>query len=310
MKKTNKIILICVILVILAIVGLLIWIFASKLNSANNKINELEKNIKNGVVEQNNTKENIVNNETNTTDNTTANNTVNNTASKNVQQNTKITLKNTEKEVKRLTVGGANYVCKVQEPKLSGLEPSIATKIENQLTKYFDDVWKNISKDQSDDDITDILKGYDENGDKREIGFEQSYKIEYYNDKIITFKYEFAGSLGGVSWGSSSGMSFYVSNGELVVIKDIVTDKEEYKKACSKSVYEQLKKDERFDGLVQNYQEIVDDTINKIDGYVLKDGIMCVEIPKYEIASGAAGEFKFVVKYDDISKYIDINKIK
>ncbi|MBP3502198.1 MAG: hypothetical protein J6K42_01800 [Clostridia bacterium] len=305
MKKTSKIIFRIVVFLIIALASVAIYYFVLSLNRANKKSSELDKNSENSSVVENNTQ--VGSNNTN--------NVVNSNVTQNFineDQNIKrsITLKNSEKEVRRLTVGVANFVCKEQEPTIYGLDSSIAKKIENKLKENYTKVWKEINEQSQDSDVNEILQGYNEYGYAEEIGFEQEYEIEYYNNKIITFKRIFSGSLGGVSWDSTSGISFYLNNGEEVNIEDIVIDKTNYQDACLKSVYKQLKNDERYDELNEGYEEIVNDAIGKISGYIVKEGIMCVEIPKYSIASGAAGQFDYVVSFDEISDYIDISKIK
>ena len=70
-----------------------------------------------------------------------------------------------------------------------------------------------------------------------------------------------------------------------------------------------MKKDSRYNEVLEmhgnEYEGIINSAIEKLDGYFTEDGIVCVEIPKYSIASGASGEFKFTVPYSLVKDYIN-----
>ena len=48
--------------------------------------------------------------------------------------------------------------------------------------------------------LTDVNEN--SNGQKHQIGFNQSYNVIFINDKVVTFEHIFDGGLGGVGWGS------------------------------------------------------------------------------------------------------------
>lgn len=218
--------------------------------------------------------------------------------------------------IKNITVGGASYVCNENDPHITGVNSDIVQKIENYIKDYYNTVWEDINSQTSDDYIKEILTGYNEyslkNPDYKydDIGFNQSCRDIFLSTKILTIKLELTGGLGGVSWNTTSGVSFDINHGNVINIKDIVTSKDEYISACKKYAMEQLKNDSRYAEVIEthkdDYESIIYEAIEKMGGYFVRDGIVCAEIPKYEIASGGAGEFKFIVPYAAIKDYINI----
>lgn len=231
-------------------------------------------------------------------------NTVNNQTTK--QKDIEITY--TTKIVKELTVGNAKYICREQSPKIEGINETAANKIEEEIQKINSDIWKDIDKQNTDQSIKDILSGIGDYYESYEIGFTQSYKVKYLNNYVITFACDFYGGIGGVSWATQSGISFNLKTGDLIKIEDIVTSKNNYITVCKEYVYDELKADSRYAEVValhgKDYEEKINTAIEKLNGYLTNEGIVCVEIPKYEIASGASGEFRFTIPYEKVSKYI------
>ena len=217
------------------------------------------------------------------------------------------TTKNTVRELKENT---ASFTCIQQDPTITGIDPEVASKIEKSLKEYYANVWKEINEQSKDEEIQEILKTSGKDIKNYSIGFEQSFSILYSNDKIVTFSYVMTGGLGGVSWGTTSGVSYSLDNGEIIEPEDIIKDKKGYIEACKNTVYKQLKADERYPSLNQGYEKIVDEAIEKVGGYFTETGIVCVQIPKYGISYGAAGEFSYEISYNDAKNYIDIDKIK
>ena len=103
--------------------------------------------------------------------------------------------------------------------------------------------------------------------------------------------------------------SFNYKIGDVIEIKNLVTSKDKYIEVCKKYVYDELKKDSRYEEVLEmhgnEYQEIINSAIESLGGYLTKDGIVCAEIPKYLIASGASGEFRFTVPYSLIKDCIN-----
>lgn len=244
-----------------------------------------------------------------TSNSSEANKTISNNTTNNVENKTEnIEITYTTKLVREFQVDNAVYMCKEQVPEIKGLDENVAKKIADYIKKWNSDIWKDINSQNTDEYLRTILQGAGETHEKYEIGFIQSYEVDYLNDKVITFKSKFDGSLGGVSWYSSSGVSFDLTTGNVIDMSNIVTSKEEYINACKKYVLEELKKDSRFEEVKSmhgnDYEEAVNTTIEKLGGYFVKEGIVCVEIPRYLIASGAAGEFRYAIPYSLVKDYI------
>ena len=217
--------------------------------------------------------------------------------------------------VRNITVGGASFVCNEDVPGISGISSSAAKRMEKYLTDWYARVWVDINDQAEDDYVKEILNNMNEAAQENpnytpyDIGFHQSYKVIYLTNKLVTFQYIFDGSLGGVGWGNTSGVTFDLETGDVIEIKNLVTSKQKYIEACKKYVYDELKKDSRYPEVLEmhgdEYEGIINSAIEKLDGYLVEDGIVCVELPKYEIASGASGEFKFTVPYSLVKDYID-----
>ena len=71
-----------------------------------------------------------------------------------------------------------------------------------------------------------------------------------------------------------------------------------------------MKNDKRYSNLQEGYNDVINTYVRNMNGYIVKDGIVCAHIPKYEIASGVDGEFIFTVSYDYIQSYMDFSQIK
>ncbi len=217
--------------------------------------------------------------------------------------------------VRNITVGGACFVCNEDVPEISGISSAAAEKMEKYLKDWYSRVWVDINAQTEDDYIKELLNNMNEasqnNGGygPEDIGFHQTYEVIYLTNKLVTFEYIFEGGLGGVSWGNTSGVSFDLETGDVIEIKNLVTSKDKYIEACKKYVYDELKKDSRYNEVLEmhgsDFQKIINSAIEKLNGYLVEDGIVCVEIPKYEIASGASGEFKFIIPYNLVKDYID-----
>lgn len=217
--------------------------------------------------------------------------------------------------VRNITVKGASFVCNQNEPHITGINSSAGKKIEDYIKNWYKTVWKDIADQTDDEYITDILEQIDKNNkdypesQSGEIGFKQSVEVIFLNNDIVTFQYVFDGGLGGSSWKKTSGASFDLKTGEKINIKDIVISKDNYISECKKYVFEQLKNDSRYSEVIEmhknDYEEIINKNIEQLDGYLVKDGIVCVQIPKYEIASGASGEFKYTIPYSKLKNLID-----
>ena len=284
-KKSEKIFLLVILLIILTLIlGITIGIYVSLYNRS--KMNTSKSEVDVWFTVNKKTTDNFVNTE----------------------DATNIEITYTTKIVKEIIVGNAKYICREQEPEIKGLDENVANKIEEELKKWSSNVWNDIINQNSDESIQQLLTGKDGYYESYEIGFTQSYSVQYANYKVITFIHKLDGGIGGVSWANQSGITFDLKTGDVVNIKDIVSSEKNYVDACKKYVYENLKNDSRYEEIVSlhkdDYEEILNASIEKISGYFIEDGIVCIELPKYSIVSGASGEFKYVVPYYAIKKCI------
>lgn len=219
--------------------------------------------------------------------------------------------------VRNITVEGASFVCNEDVPEISGISSSAAEKIEKKIADIYSEVWKDINAQTEDNYIKELLTQMNKNSGEygpQDIGFHQTVKVIYLADKVVTFQTSLEGGLGGVSWGSASGISFDLETGDVIEVKNMISDKEKYIEACKKSSYESLKKDNRYQEVLQmhgkDYEGIINSSIEKLEGYLTEEGIVCAEVDRYSIASGASGEFKFTVPYSAIKDYVNTQNQK
>lgn len=214
------------------------------------------------------------------------------------------------KTLRSLENGKAEFVCTESFPNIEGIDDEVATKIENYLSKLSNDVWKDINESTPDNEINELLKYRAENGNDSQIGFTLSYSVELRNKRIITFVYNLKGGLGGAAWDKGSGVSFNRETGEVINVSDVVISSEDYIKACKTYVFEKLKENESSLPLKPGAQSIINKKLENMSGYFTSRGIMCIEIPLYEIIDGNEnGEFKCEVPYDLIKNYVYSNYV-
>lgn len=216
----------------------------------------------------------------------------------------------TEKTIRSLESGKAKFVCTERFPKIEGIDETVAAKIEKHLSELSDEIWKDTNENTPDKDINELLKYRAENGNENQIGFSLSYNVELKNKRIITFVYSLEGGLGGVAWDKSGGVSFNRETGEVINVSDVVISSEDYIKACKTYVFDELKKKESSLPLKQGAQSIINEKLESMTGYFTSKGIMCIEIPLYEIVDGNEnGEFKCEVPYNLIKNYVYSNYV-
>ncbi len=322
--RATKVVLIVIIIIMAIVIGILSWLLASgkeistifddmkkSLNLSSDKTEEADDKDKNNSDDSDKNKDE----DKNITGNVSGKGGDNENASTNTSLKESFKVRYDTRGVRNITIGGASFVCNEDVPTISGISSAAATKMEKYLTDWYSRVWVDINSQTSDDYIKELLENMNENMNKYpnysgyDIGFHQSYKVVYLTNKLVTFKYIFEGGLGGVGWGNTSGVSFDLQTGDVIEIKNLVTSKDKYIEACKKYVYDELKKDSRYDEVLEmhgnDYQSIINSAIEKLGGYLVEDGIVCAEIPKYDIASGGSGEFKFTVPYSLVKDYID-----
>lgn len=219
-------------------------------------------------------------------------------------------IKYISKTIRSLQSGTAKFECTENFPNIEGIDDEVATKIENHLSKLSADLWKDINESTPDSEINELLKYRAQNGNESQIGFSLLYNIELKNKRIITFVYSLEGGLGGVAWDKSGGVSFNRETGEVINVSDVVISSEDYIKACKTYVFDELKKKESSLPLEPGAQSIINKKLESMSGYFTSKGIMCIEIPLYEITSGNEnGEFKCEVPYDLIKNYVYSNYV-
>ncbi|MBR4260945.1 MAG: DUF3298 domain-containing protein [Clostridia bacterium] len=321
-----KIILVIIIVIMAIVIGVLSWLLISgknvstilddikeslNLSSEKNEEDKNENDKKNSEDVDNEDKDKEENNKEDT-GNVSGKGGDNENVSNNTNLKDSFKVKYDTRGVRNITIGGASFVCNEDVPEISGISQAAANKMEKYLNDWYSKVWKDINAQTEDDYIKELLNQMSENSNEygpEDIGFHQSYKVIYLTNKLVTFQHILEGGLGGVSWGSTSGVSFDLETGDIIENKNIVTSKEKYIEACKKYVFDELKKDSRYNEVLEmhgnEYEGIINSAIEKLDGYFTEDGIVCVEIPKYSIASGASGEFKFTVPYSLVKDYIN-----
>lgn len=310
--KGLKIVIVILIIAMAVIIGVLSWLLVSG-KSISDIFN------KNNQEQSDNKGQNVV-----STDNGNGNATgkggdgedpANNTSNTNLKDSFKIRFDT--RGVRNITVEGASFVCSEDDPDISGISNSAAEKIEKKIVEIYAEVWKDINSQTEDDYIKELLTQMNQNSGEygpQDIGFVQTCEVIYLTDNFVTLQTSLQGGLGGVSWGKSTATSFDLETGDVIEIKNILSDKTKYIAACKNAAYKQLKEDERYKLVLEmhgkDYQAIINSSIEKLGGYLAADGIVCAEIDRYAIADGASGEFKFTVPYSAIKDYVNTQYLK
>lgn len=311
-----------ILIIVMAImIGVLSWLLISgkDFSTMFNKNNEEQSDNKN-VVESNNNDSNNNNNTDNNKDNNgdgmaSGKGGDDENVSTNANLKDSFKVRYDTRGVRNITVDGASFVCNEDVPDISGISSTAKAKIEKEIADRYSKVWEDINKQTSDDYIKELLKHMNENSQNNggyapeDIGFHQTVKVIYLTNKIVTFQTILEGGLGGVGWGSTSGVSFDLQTGDVIEVKNLVTSKDKYIETCKNYAYAELKKDSRYPEVIEmhgdEYEGIINSAIDKLGGYFIEEGIVCAEIPKYSVASGASGEFKFTVPYSAVKDYIN-----
>lgn len=310
--KGLKIVVIILIIVMAMIIGVLSWLLISG-KSISDIFN------KNNQGQEDNKGQNVV-----STDNGNGNATgkggdgedpANNTSNANLKDSFKIRLDT--RGVRNITIEGASFVCNEDVPDISGISSSAAEKIEKKIADIYSKKWEEINKQTSDDYIKELLTQMNKNSGEygpQDIGFHQTVKVIHLTNNVVTLQTSLEGGLGGVSWGTSTATSFDLETGEVIEVKKIVSDKAKYIDACKKYAFDELKKDERYTNVLEmhskDYEGIINSAIEKLEGYLIEEGIVCAEVDRYAIADGASGEFKFTVPYSAIKDYVNTQYLK
>ena len=223
-KKKGGLIVIVIVVVILALtIGGMIWMaisgndFATIINNIQ-QTKEESKNDSNNSKESNNDDSNG-NNENNTSQDTDGNNDKGMVSGRGADETKYFKLAYSTKGIKNITVGGASFVCNEDDPEITGINKNVASKIEGFIKNHYSEVWKDINDQTNDDEIKEILTNMNEmsikypNYSAYDIGFTQSCDDIFLTNKLVTIGLTLEGGLGGVSWGSSTGVSFDLDNG-------------------------------------------------------------------------------------------------
>lgn len=315
--KGIKIVIIILILIMAMIIGVLSWLLISgkSISDIFNKNNQEQLDNKGKNVVSSDNGNEMASGKGGDGEETVNNTNNNNTSNANLKDSFKIRFDT--RGVRNITVEGASFVCNEDDPDISGISNSAAEKIEKKIVEIYAEVWKDINSQTEDDYIKELLTQMNKNSGEygpQDIGFLQSCEVIYLTDNLVTLLTSLQGGLGGVSWGRSTATSFDLETGEVIEIKNIISDKTKYIAACKNAVYKELKEDERYKLVLEmhgkDYEGIINSAIEKLDGYLAADGIVCAEIDRYAIADGASGEFKFTVPYSAIKDYVNMQYLK
>jgi hypothetical protein len=129
--------------------------------------------------------------------------------------------------------------------------------------------------------------------------------IDYSNKKIVTFVIMTTGSMGGVPWNEEEGYSFDRTTGNQLTLNDICMNETKCKDFLLDYFLLQLKNDERYENLYDDYKTTVEKDIYKDGNWYLNDEGLVLIVPKYEISDGGAGLFSYTIPYNIINDYLN-----
>ncbi|MBE5822301.1 MAG: DUF3298 domain-containing protein [Clostridiales bacterium] len=183
-------------------------------------------------------------------------------------------------------------------PKITGLDASITTKIEKQLEEILQKYY-----------IRYAGSGTGPIND--DPGFNYPLYLAFTNTNIskntISFTLDVVCVFGVTSQTETLGYTFDLTTGELLDWKTLVNNKEKYIYESKKIILEQLKKDSRYEEVVDNdlnYMDTIEYYIRQNDSWYFTEGKLCIVIPRYAIASGAAREFVFEIPLNEMNGII------
>ncbi len=131
-------------------------------------------------------------------------------------------------------------------------------------------------------------------------GYGLSYKVMYASTRILSIEaesYEWQGSASPNTWSSS--YCFDVTNGTLLYLADIFTDKAEAGKIVEKHILDTITKEPYKDALMEDYQSYVSDILTEDVFYLNEKGLVVICNPNM-VTIGAAGVIEIEIPYKEL----------
>jgi len=131
-------------------------------------------------------------------------------------------------------------------------------------------------------------------------GYGLSYKVMYASTRILSIEaesYEWQGSASTNTWSSS--YCFDVTNGTLLYLADIFTDKAEAGKIVEKHILDTITKEPYKDALMEDYESYVSDILTEDVFYLNEKGLVVICNPNM-VTIGAAGVIEIEIPYKEL----------
>lgn len=131
-------------------------------------------------------------------------------------------------------------------------------------------------------------------------GYGLSYKVVYASTRILSIEaesYEWQGSARPNTW--SSTYCFDVTNGTLLYLADIFTDKAAAGKIVEKHILDTITKEPYKDALMEDYESYVSDILTEDVFYLNEKGLVVICNPNM-VTIGAAGVIEIEIPYKEL----------
>ncbi len=131
-------------------------------------------------------------------------------------------------------------------------------------------------------------------------GYGLSYKVVYASTRILSIEaesYEWQGSASPNTWSSS--YCFDVTNGTLLYLADIFTDKAKAGKIVEKHILDTITKEPYKDALMEDYESYVSDILTEDVFYLNEKGLVVICNPNM-VTIGAAGVIEIEIPYKEL----------
>ncbi len=136
-------------------------------------------------------------------------------------------------------------------------------------------------------------------------GYGLSYKVMYASTRILSIEaesYEWQGSASPNTWSSS--YCFDVTNGTLLYLADIFTDKAKAGKIVEKHILDTITKEPYKDALMEDYQNYVSDILTEDVFYLNEKGLVVICNPNM-VTIGAAGVIEIEIPYKELKNVMN-----
>lgn len=131
-------------------------------------------------------------------------------------------------------------------------------------------------------------------------GYGLSYKVMYASTRILSIEaesYEWQGSASPNTW--SSTYCFDVTNGTLLYLSDIFTDKAAAGKIVEEHILDTITKESYKDALMEDYESYVSDILTEDVFYLNEKGLVVICNPNM-VTIGVAGVIEIEIPYKDL----------